>query len=89
MESDDCQRGSSGVVSSMREITSGRIRLALDDVKNESLSQQGPWKHHALFTWKDYDIDQILNHELPEKELADFGFNVLARLVALHKHPIE
>lgn len=89
MEGDDLKRGSSGVVCSLREIGNGRLRLVLDDVKNESGSLQGPWKHYVLFTWKDYEVDRIIDLKLSEKELAEFGFNVLARLVALREHPIE
>ena len=39
--------------------------------------------------WKDYEVGQIVDLKLSEKQLAGFGFNVLARLVALRKHPIE
>ena len=89
MEGDDRKRGSSGVVCSLMEIGNRRLRLILDDVKNENGSMQGPWKYHVLYTWKDYKIDQIADLKLSEKELAEFGFNVLARLVALREHPIE
>lgn len=89
MEGDDRKRGSCGVVCSLREIGNGRLRLVLDDVKNESGFMPGHWKHHVLFTWKDYEVGQIVDLKLSEKQLAGFGFNVLARLVALRKHPIE
>jgi len=45
--------------------------------------------HEVVFTWKDYDFSQIENHELSDKELADFGFNVLVRLVVLFKQPYK
>jgi hypothetical protein len=89
VEGDDLKRGSCGVVCSLREIGNGRLRLILDDVKNESGAMEGPWQHHVLFTWKDYDVDQIVDLKLSEDELAEFGFHILARLVALREHPIE
>ena len=68
MEGDDRKRGSNGVVCSLREIGNGRLRVALDDVKNESGSVQGAWKHYILLTWKDYEIDRIVDLKLSEKE---------------------
>lgn len=89
METDNGKRGSSGVVLSLVETTSGNLRLVIDDVKNESGSNRGPWAHHVLYTFKDYNADQIKNQELSEKELADFGFAVLVRLGVLHDKPIS
>lgn len=88
MAVDDQKRGNDGVVCSLREIESGRLRLVLDDVKNEGKGNRGPWAHHVVFTFKDFDVEEIDNLQLSETELAEFGFNVLARLVALRKHPI-
>jgi|APLak6261663543_1056040.scaffolds.fasta_scaffold05923_3 hypothetical protein len=89
MEVNDQERGSSGVICSLYEAKEGRLRLVLDDVKNESGSNQGPWTHHVLFTFKDYDLKEVTNLKLSERELAEFGFNVFARLVAQWEHPIE
>jgi hypothetical protein len=89
MEVDDQGRGSSGVVCSLYETKEGRLRLVLDDVKNESGSNQGPWTHHVLFTFKDYDMKEVINLGFSESELAEFGFNIFARLIAQREHPIE
>ena len=88
MEVDDQRRGGGGVVCSLRELGEGRIRLVLDDVKNEGGSAQGPWKHHVLFTFKDFNVEEIVNLQLSERELSEFGFHILARLAALREHPI-
>jgi hypothetical protein len=48
------------------------------------------WSHDGTYPPRQgNEVDQIVDLQLSEKELADFGFNVLARLVALRGHPIE
>jgi len=89
METDDLVRSHSGVVCCLRELPNGKLRLVLDDVANESETASGRWKHHVLFTWKDFEAQEIDELKLSEKELASFGFNILARLVALRQHPIQ
>jgi hypothetical protein len=84
VEVDDRKRKARGAVCSLQETENGRHR----DVKNEGGAKQVPWRYHVIFTFKDFDSDEIENFQLSEKELAEFGFNVLARLVALRKHPI-
>jgi hypothetical protein len=89
VETDNGKRGSNGVVLSLVESVPGKLRLVADDVKNESGSDRGPWTHHVLYTFKDYDADQIKNQKLSDKELAEFGFAVLVRLGVLHDNPIS
>ena len=89
MNTDNGIRGSSGVVASLVEIEPGRLRLVLDDVKNGSGSRCGPWTHHVLYTFKDYGASDILDLKLSDKELADFGHHVLARLGVLHTRHIR
>jgi hypothetical protein len=89
VETDDGKRGASGVVISLVERKPGELRLVLDDVKNGSGSGNGPWHHHALFTFKGYSEKDISDLDLSEKELASIGFNVLARLGALRERPIK
>lgn len=72
------------MVASLVEVEPGRLRLVLDDVKNVSGSQCGPWSHHVLYTFKDYDASDITDLKLSDKELADFGHHMLARLGVLH-----
>ncbi len=87
MSDDDGKRGSDGVVCSLVNIGGGKLRLILDDVSNSESSVRGTWSHRVLYTWKDLDATQVMEHSLSEKELADFGFHILARLTALHNHP--
>jgi len=62
--------------------------LVLDDIKNESGCERGPWAHHVLYTFKDYDAADIMDQKLSEKELADIGFSLLVRLGVLHGQPV-
>ncbi len=89
METDNGKRGGSGVVISLVDVAPDKLRIVVDDVKNESRSERGPWRHHVLYTFKDYRAGDITNQKLSDKELAEFGFAVLVRLGALHEHPIE
>ena len=89
METDDGTRGTSGIVLSLVEGKPGELRLVIDDVRNESGSGCGPWRHHTLFTFKSYSQENIGNLNISEKELADIGFQVLVRLGALLEHPIK
>lgn len=82
MSTDASIRASTGVVCCLRELPSGEVRLIIDDVTNQSSSTSGPWKHCALFTWKDFEAKAVAELQLSEHELAEFGFNVLTRLVA-------
>lgn len=88
METDDGKRSASGLVLSLAENNPGELRLILDDVRNESDSGRGPWRHHALFTFKQYSERDITDLKLSEKELAEIGFNVLVRLGVLRGQPI-
>jgi hypothetical protein len=42
----------------------------------------GPWRHEFFVTFKYYGKEELSSLDLPEEELAAFGFAVLARLLA-------
>ena len=87
METDDGVRGQSGVVFCLRELTDGKVRVYMDDVKNENTPSKGPWVDRGLVTWKDYDEKELEEMDFSEQELAGIGSYVLARLLASKKHP--
>jgi hypothetical protein len=89
VETEDGRRSLSGVLLSLVENTPGEFRLVLDDVSNQGGSGLGPWRHESLFTLKSYSRADIENQTLSERQLAEIGFNVLARLRALHGHPVK
>jgi len=88
VETDNGKRGSAGLVLSLVESKPGRLRLVVDDVKNKSGFDQGPWVHHVLYTFKDYETTKITKQEMSDVELAEIGSNLLARLGVLHNNPI-
>ena len=87
MDTDDGVRGKNGIVLSLREVDNDTLRVVMDDVSNESSSTKTSWNHEIVVTWKDYKEKELLENNLSEKELADLGANVVARLVALKNHP--
>lgn len=69
-----------GVLASLKQEGEG-YRLILDDL--ESTGKDGDWRKITLFTWKDIPKERFDELSFDEKELAAFGFAVLARLKAL------
>ena len=72
---------SMAVVCSLGDLPDGGLRVILDDARKAN--EQSTWAYHSLFTFKDY-ASGTLNDlaALPETELANFGYHVLARLLA-------
>lgn len=62
---------------------SGKFRVNLDDLVQGSNNN---WMEDAPYTFKDYDKANFEELEFDEKELADFGYSILARLYAFYKH---
>lgn len=56
-------------------------KLTLDDVVLQP-GQQDIWKKDVLYTFKAMSKGELEKLEFSDKELADFGFHVLARLSA-------
>lgn len=76
---------SSAVLCSLAELPDGSLRVVLDDV--EQASESAPWAHRSLFTFRDYPAGALGDlAAVPESELADFGYCVLARLLASNGH---
>jgi len=82
MEPDDKIRGKDGLVISLQELPDGKLRLTVDDVEMNGVEAGAGWKHRVFVTHKDYDEMELRKIEFPEKELVDFGYFVLARLLA-------
>ena len=76
---------SMAVLCSLAELPDGGLRVVLDDARKGH--ESGVWAYHSLFTFKEYapgSLDDLA--ALPETELADFGYHVLARLLASNGH---
>ncbi len=87
MDEDEGLRGSSGVVMSLLDLAETGVRIYMDDVHNDSSPSRGPWIDRGLVTFKDYELEDLEELNLSEKELADLGAYVIARLMATKKHP--
>ena len=84
MDSGDKERGERGVTCSLLRLSDGRLRVVLDDVRNQAPGEPGPWQHEVFVTFKDYDWGELASLDLSEDELAAFGHYVLARLLAIN-----
>ena len=74
-----------GVLCSLAELADGSLRVVLDDVRKGQDATS--WSHQSLFTFKDYAPGHLADlAELPENELADFGYYVLTRLLVSNGH---
>lgn len=84
MDSSDKERGERGVACSLLRLSDGRLRVVLDDVRNQAPGEAGPWQHEVFVTFKDYERGELASLDLSEEELAAFGHYVLARLLAVN-----
>ncbi|PPU67227.1 hypothetical protein [Xanthomonas pisi] len=72
------------VLCSLAELPDGSLRVTLDDARKDQ--EPGAWVCGSLFTFKDYPagcLDDLAS--IPEVELADVGYNLLARLLASNR----
>lgn len=62
----------------------GKVLLRLDDVKQGSAGSK-VWEQDVHYTHKTITLDQFKKLEFDDKELADFGLTIIARLYAFMK----
>ncbi|WP_115563416.1 hypothetical protein [Xanthomonas arboricola] len=68
------------VLCSLAELPDRSFRVILDDARKGR--ELGTWVSDSLFTFKDYPPGCLNNlASVSEAELADFGYNLLARLL--------
>lgn len=67
----------------MRRFADGRLRIVFDDAKADDVERPTSWKPTALFTWTQLDPAKLRTMDLAEEQLAEIGFNLVARLRAL------
>jgi hypothetical protein len=85
MAIDDRRRSSSGVVACAVVLDGGRVRLCFDDVKGQSPNWPMAWQADSLFTWLECDAEAFAKTQFSERQLADIGLTLVARLAALSK----
>jgi len=77
------QRQRRGILVSISK-EDGKVLLRLDDVKQDSAEPKA-WKPDVLYTHKPITLDQLEKLEFTDKEMADFGHAIIARLYAFMK----
>jgi hypothetical protein len=85
METDDGVRSGVGVIACLRPAGKGQTRLVFDDAKSDHPNNPGAWKPERLFTWNQYNSEQLKELQLTEKEFAQIGENLVMRLLALQR----
>lgn len=63
---------------------SGEIKIKLDDLVQSNDDQRG-WVEDVIYTFKSYEANRFENLDFSEKELADFGYSIIARLHAFYQ----
>ena len=82
MATDDRQRGIEGVIASVVKLNEESVRIVFDDVKINSSEWPYQWQTKSLYTWIDLDANALTELTISEKQLADIGACLIARLRA-------
>ena len=85
MPADDRRRNSVGVVACAVPLEGGRVRLCFDDVKVQLPHWPQEWHTETLYTLLECDAGAFANTKFSERQLADIGLTLVARLAALAK----
>lgn len=82
-EVDDGARGTVGIVISAVDREDGQVRLIFDDVAVASGAATQEWRATCLYTWNEYDADDLANMNLSDEDYQRIGEMVVARIAAL------
>lgn len=72
------------VIVSLEQTRDGKFKLNLDDLI-QSNTDVNKWSKDVHITFKEYEHETFEELEFDEKELADFGYYIIARLHAFFK----
>jgi len=85
MATDGRRRDNLGVAACAVELEGSRVRPCFVDVKSNSPQWPHQWQAEALHTWLECDAADCAKTRFPERQLADIGLTLLARLAVLAK----
>jgi DUF971 family protein len=71
------------VIVSLEKVGNRAVRISLDDIVQSNDTTL--WAKDVLYTCKEYDSEVFENLEFDDKELADFGYSIIARLYTFFK----
>lgn len=72
------------VMVSLEKSKEGKLKLILDDLV-QAKGKPTEWTKDVLITFKECDIKTFEKLEFSDKELADFGYYIIARLHAFYE----
>lgn len=68
----------------LEKIADDTLKITLDDLV-QSNDVPSKWIKDVLITFKEYDVRTFEELDFSDKELADFGYGIIARLYAFYK----
>lgn len=71
------------VIVGLEKTGNGQLRITLDDLVQSK--EPSTWTKDVSITFKDYENETFDELNFDEKELADFGYYIIARLHAFYK----
>jgi|TARA_R110002074_G_scaffold349634_1_gene520353 hypothetical protein len=86
---DDSDRGSTGVLATLRNLSGGKAQLIFDDVQSISTLDALHWSQDNLFTIKEFDLSRLEKMDFTKEELVEIAENILIRLSVLGKTGIK
>lgn len=72
------------VIVSLERNSNAELKIRLDDLI-QSDEDANKWIRDVIYTSKSYDVSTFENLDFDEKEMADFGYSIIARLHAFYK----
>jgi hypothetical protein len=72
------------IIVGLEQVKDGKLKVTLDDLV-QSVDEPSKWIKDVLITFKEYDARTFERLDFSDKELADFGYSIIARLYAFYK----
>jgi hypothetical protein len=72
------------VIVGLEKVEGGKLKVTMDDLV-QSIEEPSTCIKDVLITFKDYDARAFESMEFSDKELANFGYSIIARLYASYK----
>jgi hypothetical protein len=77
-------RAKEGIVVGLKDLGDDQSRLTIDDVIADDPEAESPvWRHKVFYTTNTYPNDALEKMALSEKDFAQIGVAVVARLLAI------
>jgi hypothetical protein len=84
-DADDGERGVTGLAVSIVERKNGKACLVFDDIHRVGSTAPFQWNAQWFFTRLEFELEDLVETRLDDRDLASIGLAVVARLAAHHK----